>query len=234
MPPDTSDVFTAIDRRRDEFLDDLQQYLRIPSISTDPAYKNDIARCADVRARAARGRRPLRAPDRERRPPAGLRRVAGRAGQADAPLLRPLRRAAARPARALAPPAVRADARGQRAGGARRHRRQGPVARAHRRRGGDARSARQPAGQRQVPDRGRGGVGRPRHRELRARRRAAASSPATRWWCRTRRCSAPAGRRCSTRCAASPTSRSRWWGRTSTCTRAPSAAWCRTRCTRCR
>src|SRR5688572_9517612 len=52
MPPDTSDVFTAIDRRRDEFLDDLQEYLRIPSISTDPAYKNDILRCADfVRGR---------------------------------------------------------------------------------------------------------------------------------------------------------------------------------------
>jgi acetylornithine deacetylase/succinyl-diaminopimelate desuccinylase-like protein len=47
MAPDTSDVFTAIDRRHGEFLDDLQQYLRIPSISTDPAYKNDIARCAD-------------------------------------------------------------------------------------------------------------------------------------------------------------------------------------------
>jgi acetylornithine deacetylase/succinyl-diaminopimelate desuccinylase-like protein len=47
MGPDTSDVFTAIDRRRGEFLDDLQQYLRIPSISTDPAYRNDIARCAE-------------------------------------------------------------------------------------------------------------------------------------------------------------------------------------------
>ena len=46
MPPDTSDVFTAIERRRGEFLDDLQQYLRIPSISTDPAYRSEIARCA--------------------------------------------------------------------------------------------------------------------------------------------------------------------------------------------
>jgi acetylornithine deacetylase/succinyl-diaminopimelate desuccinylase-like protein len=46
MPPDTSDVFAAIERRRGEFLDDLTQYLRIPSISTDPAYAGDIARCA--------------------------------------------------------------------------------------------------------------------------------------------------------------------------------------------
>jgi acetylornithine deacetylase/succinyl-diaminopimelate desuccinylase-like protein len=52
MPSDTSDVFTAIDRRRSEFLDDLQQYLRIPSISTDPAYRKDIDRCAEfVRGR---------------------------------------------------------------------------------------------------------------------------------------------------------------------------------------
>ena len=52
MPPDTQDVFTAIERRRGEFLDELQQYLRIPSISTDPAYKSDIARCAEfVRGR---------------------------------------------------------------------------------------------------------------------------------------------------------------------------------------
>src|SRR5574341_201307 len=46
MPPDTSDVFVAIDRRRGEFLDELQQYLRIPSISTDPAYEKEISRCA--------------------------------------------------------------------------------------------------------------------------------------------------------------------------------------------
>jgi acetylornithine deacetylase/succinyl-diaminopimelate desuccinylase-like protein len=46
MPPDTSDVFSAIDRRHGEFLHELHQYLRIPSISTDPAYKDDIARCA--------------------------------------------------------------------------------------------------------------------------------------------------------------------------------------------
>jgi acetylornithine deacetylase/succinyl-diaminopimelate desuccinylase-like protein len=47
MAPDTTDVFTAIDRRRAEFLDELDQYLRIPSVSTDPAYRNDINRCAD-------------------------------------------------------------------------------------------------------------------------------------------------------------------------------------------
>ena len=84
MPPDTSDVFTAIERRRGEFLDDLQQYLRIPSISTDPAYKADVARCAEfVRGRLEAAGLTARA-DRDRRPPAGLRRVAGRAGQADA------------------------------------------------------------------------------------------------------------------------------------------------------
>jgi acetylornithine deacetylase/succinyl-diaminopimelate desuccinylase-like protein len=46
MPPDTSDVFAAIERRRGEFLADLDQYLRIASISTDPAYAAEIARCA--------------------------------------------------------------------------------------------------------------------------------------------------------------------------------------------
>ena len=46
MAPDTQDVFAAIERRYPEFLDDLLDYLRIPSISTDPAYAGDIARCA--------------------------------------------------------------------------------------------------------------------------------------------------------------------------------------------
>lgn len=46
MTPDSSDVFNAVERRRDEFLAELADYLRIPSISTDPAFEKDIERCA--------------------------------------------------------------------------------------------------------------------------------------------------------------------------------------------
>jgi acetylornithine deacetylase/succinyl-diaminopimelate desuccinylase-like protein len=46
MPPDTQDVFAAIESRRGEFLAELESYLRIPSISTDPAYAPEIERCA--------------------------------------------------------------------------------------------------------------------------------------------------------------------------------------------
>ena len=46
-----------VERER-RFLDELQEYLRIPSISTDPAYKNDVARCAEFVRGELRGGRP--------------------------------------------------------------------------------------------------------------------------------------------------------------------------------
>jgi len=46
-PASTADVFTRIDRRAGGDLDKLLQYLRIPSVSTDPAYTDDLLRCCD-------------------------------------------------------------------------------------------------------------------------------------------------------------------------------------------
>jgi acetylornithine deacetylase/succinyl-diaminopimelate desuccinylase-like protein len=44
---DTRDVFARLERERQIHLDELLQYLRIPSISTDPAYAGEVGRCAD-------------------------------------------------------------------------------------------------------------------------------------------------------------------------------------------
>ena len=94
------DVIAYIDANRARFVDDLIEWVRIPSISSDPAHAADVA----TERRAPRGRAPrASAPERGRgvahRGPSGrLRRVARRAGQAHAPRLRAPRRAARRPA----------------------------------------------------------------------------------------------------------------------------------------
>jgi acetylornithine deacetylase/succinyl-diaminopimelate desuccinylase-like protein len=43
----TQDVYTRLEREQDRHLEELKQYLRIPSISTDPAHAGDVDRCAD-------------------------------------------------------------------------------------------------------------------------------------------------------------------------------------------
>ncbi|MEO1369770.1 MAG: peptidase M20, partial [Acidobacteriota bacterium] len=43
----SQDVLARIDREREDYLEELKDYLRIPSISTDPAYDADVRRCAD-------------------------------------------------------------------------------------------------------------------------------------------------------------------------------------------
>jgi acetylornithine deacetylase/succinyl-diaminopimelate desuccinylase-like protein len=43
----TADVFARIERERDTYLETLIDYLRIPSISTDPTHTNDVRRCAE-------------------------------------------------------------------------------------------------------------------------------------------------------------------------------------------
>ena len=56
MATGTSDVLQLIEREKGRYLDELKSYLRIPSVSTDPAYKADVLRCADFlleRMRAA-------------------------------------------------------------------------------------------------------------------------------------------------------------------------------------
>lgn len=43
----SGDVFARIDRERETYLEELKDYLRIPSISTDPEYRSDVLRCAE-------------------------------------------------------------------------------------------------------------------------------------------------------------------------------------------
>src|SRR3954453_3553377 len=165
MASDSRDVLARIDREKERYLEELKDYIRIPSISTDPDYKHEVLRAGDFlvgkmreaglqteRIATAGGERPPR-------PSPGVRGVARRAGEAHGPLLRALRRAAGRPDRALAQSAVRAHGGGGQAGGALRHGRQGAVLRPPQGGGGDAGRAGEPAGQRQIPDRGGGGGG---------------------------------------------------------------------------
>ena len=47
MPNDSQDVFQRIDRERESYLEELKDYLRIPSISTDPEYRQEVLRCGE-------------------------------------------------------------------------------------------------------------------------------------------------------------------------------------------
>lgn len=47
MTTDTEAVLQRVDSRRDDHLEELKDYLRIPSISTDPEYRDDVLRCSD-------------------------------------------------------------------------------------------------------------------------------------------------------------------------------------------
>ena len=38
MSRDSADVLDRVDREREAFLEELRDYIRIPSVSTDPAY----------------------------------------------------------------------------------------------------------------------------------------------------------------------------------------------------
>lgn len=51
---DSRDVFDRIEREKGQYLDELKEYLRIPSISTDPAYKAEVLRCSDFLAHQLR------------------------------------------------------------------------------------------------------------------------------------------------------------------------------------
>jgi acetylornithine deacetylase/succinyl-diaminopimelate desuccinylase-like protein len=46
MAHDSSDVLARVEREKETYLEELKDYIRIPSISTDPAYKDDVLRCA--------------------------------------------------------------------------------------------------------------------------------------------------------------------------------------------
>ena len=47
MSSNSQDVFARLDRERDRHVEELKDYLRIPSISTDPAYRGEVERAAD-------------------------------------------------------------------------------------------------------------------------------------------------------------------------------------------
>ena len=47
---DSRDVLARIEREQGQYLEELKEYLRIPSISTDPEYAPEVRRCAEFLA----------------------------------------------------------------------------------------------------------------------------------------------------------------------------------------
>ncbi len=47
MSAATQEVLDRIDREKTDYLEQLKDYIRIPSISTDPAYRDEVLRCAN-------------------------------------------------------------------------------------------------------------------------------------------------------------------------------------------
>src|SRR2546423_789226 len=50
MGSDSVDVLERIDAEQERYLEELKDYIRIPSISTDPDYKSDVLRAAEFLA----------------------------------------------------------------------------------------------------------------------------------------------------------------------------------------
>ncbi len=46
MSADSQDVLARIEQEKERYLEELKEYLRIPSISTDPQHKEDVLRCS--------------------------------------------------------------------------------------------------------------------------------------------------------------------------------------------
>ena len=150
-------VDAYLEAHRADFEEQLKALLRVPSVSAQPrARRRHAAGGVDGPRRpgghGARGRA-----DRDQAAPARLCRVARRAGQAHLADLRPLRRPAGGAARALALAPLRADRPRRQPLCARGDRRQGPDADPPQGGRGLAEDGRPAAGERQVPDRGRGG-----------------------------------------------------------------------------
>ena len=47
MASDSRDVLARIDTEKESYLEELKDYIRIPSISTDPDFKDEVLRAAD-------------------------------------------------------------------------------------------------------------------------------------------------------------------------------------------
>ncbi len=50
MSGDSQAVFDRIEREKERYLEELKEYIRIPSVSTDPDHKADVLRCGDYLA----------------------------------------------------------------------------------------------------------------------------------------------------------------------------------------
>lgn len=47
MSVDSQDVLGRIDNQKERYLEELKEYLRIPSVSTDPQHRDDVVRCSE-------------------------------------------------------------------------------------------------------------------------------------------------------------------------------------------
>lgn len=47
MSADSQDVLARIEQEKERYLEELKEYLRIPSVSTEPKHKNDVVRCSE-------------------------------------------------------------------------------------------------------------------------------------------------------------------------------------------
>ena len=168
-------IVDFINVNRDRYVDELKEYLAIPSISALPQHADDVRRCAEwtrdeMRRIGLQNVRLEETPGPSHR----LRRVARRRGRADDPLLRPLRRAAGRSGQPVDLAAVRGDDSRRRDLRARLGRRQGPGVHALQGGRGAHQAARPPAGQHEVPARGRRGSRQRQPRRLHQRPQGAA------------------------------------------------------------
>ena len=106
--PMSDAVIAHLTDQRDAILERLKALLRLPSVSTDPAFADAMQSAREFLLQRLRDdRHAERAVAGRRRPAGGVRRVAWRARPADADRLRPLRRAAGRSAGTVGLAAVR-------------------------------------------------------------------------------------------------------------------------------
>ncbi len=160
-----TDAFVTQNQSR--LLEELKQFLRIPSISTLPENRADVERAANFVADALHaGGHGKRRDHSHRETSAGLCRLAARSRQADGAVLRPLRRAAGRSAGTVDHSALRTYGARRQPLWPRHGRRQGPDVLAHQGHRGAAGRDGHAAGESQVPGGRRGGGGRRIDREV--------------------------------------------------------------------
>ena len=169
MASDSHDVFERVEREKESYLDELKDFLRIASISTKPEHRDDVLRGANwVRDSLTTAGVEAEIIETEGNP-----LVYGQwSGAPGKPTILFYGHYDVQPPEPLEEwrnPPFEPTVEGDLLVAARRDRRQGAAVRS--RQGGrrDPRRARQPAGQREVPDRGRGGDRRRGDRQVRAR-----------------------------------------------------------------